>query len=202
MTSKTVSKTTGTSEKNKNVTSVKIQPQQNPQISQNSQNNQNSQVYQNSQNNQNSQVSQNSQNNQNAKINQNQLISRNSQNSLNTPKQIISYKELRKSPEKRRNFGYKESIEEERFELNDYNKPLTKVEENLIESHINIIKDDARFLTEEGELLTNLKGVGADNEIQIDGYVKVLERIIEKKLNIYSDLKRKMEMCKKQSKRK
>jgi len=190
MASKTISKTTGTSEKKKNVTSVKIQPQQNHQISPNFQINQNPQV------------SQNSQINHNSQTNQNQLISGNSQNSLNTPKQIMSYKALRKSPEKRRNYGYKESIEEEGFELNESNKPFSKIEENLIETHMNIIRDDARFLTEEGELLTNLKGVGADNEIQMDRYVKVLETIIEKKLNIYSDLKKKMDLCIKQSKMK
>jgi hypothetical protein len=92
---------------------------------------------------------------------------------------------------------YREPVHEERFETHETNRNFSKEEETLIESHMNIIKNDAKFLTEEGDLLTNLKGIGPDNDIQMDEYVKVLDKIIDKKLNFYKDLKKKMEACKK-----
>ena len=50
-----------------------------------------------------------------------------------------------------------------------------------------IIKDDAKLLTEEGELISNIKGIGDD--INMEEYTMYLDNIINEKLSIYSKLK-------------
>ncbi len=66
-------------------------------------------------------------------------------------------------------------------------------EENLIlDSHMKIIKENAQLLTKEGELISNVKGVGSE-EFKMDEYTKNLEIIINKKISLYADLKKKLE---------
>ena len=59
-----------------------------------------------------------------------------------------------------------------------------------------IIKDDAKLLTEEGELITNVKGVGKEEDFQMDEYVNGLEKVVKHKLEIYSDLMKKIDRYK------
>lgn len=60
---------------------------------------------------------------------------------------------------------------------------------------MNIIKEDASLLTEEGELVSNVKGVG-DIDYEIDAYTKDLERIVLRKIKMYKELKTKLEIYK------
>lgn len=60
---------------------------------------------------------------------------------------------------------------------------------------MNIIKEDAALLTEEGELVSNVKGVG-EVDYEMDVYTKDLEKIIIKKLKMYKELKTKLEIYK------
>lgn len=60
---------------------------------------------------------------------------------------------------------------------------------------MNIIKDDAKLLTEEGNLITKIKGLN-DDDYQMDAYTDCLERIINKKISIYTDLKKRIETYK------
>lgn len=60
---------------------------------------------------------------------------------------------------------------------------------------MNIIKEDAALLTEEGELVSNVKGVG-EVDYEMDVYTKDLEKIILKKLKMYKELKTKLEIYK------
>lgn len=60
---------------------------------------------------------------------------------------------------------------------------------------MNVIKEDAALLTEEGELVSNVKGVG-DVEYEMDIYTRDLERILLKKLKLYKELKTKIEIFK------
>jgi hypothetical protein len=58
-----------------------------------------------------------------------------------------------------------------------------------------IIKEDATLLTEEGELVSNVKGVG-DVDYEMDAYTKDLERIISRKIKMYKELKTKLDIYK------
>ena len=58
-----------------------------------------------------------------------------------------------------------------------------------------IIKEDATLLTEEGELVSNVKGVG-EVDYEMEAYTKDLERIISKKIKMYKDLKTKLDIYK------
>ena len=52
------------------------------------------------------------------------------------------------------------------------------------------------MLTEEGELITNIKGIGDEEDFKMDEYTARLEKIINKKIALYTDLKKKMELYK------
>lgn len=52
------------------------------------------------------------------------------------------------------------------------------------------------MLTEEGELITNIKGIGDEEDFKMDEYTARLEKIINKKIALYTDLKKKMEIYK------
>ncbi len=78
---------------------------------------------------------------------------------------------------------------EDKNEINQ----LFYIEQEIVNSHMQIIKDDARLLTEEGDLISNIKGVGEDIELEMEDYTKSLELIIDQKLLIYSELKKKLQ---------
>jgi hypothetical protein len=52
------------------------------------------------------------------------------------------------------------------------------------------------MLTEEGELITNIKGMGDQEDFKMDEYAIRLEKIINKKIALYTDLKKKIETYK------
>jgi hypothetical protein len=52
------------------------------------------------------------------------------------------------------------------------------------------------MLTEEGDLITNIKGIGDDNDLKMEEYSARLERIILKKISMYTDLKKKIDIYK------
>jgi len=60
---------------------------------------------------------------------------------------------------------------------------------------MSIIKEDAALLTEEGELVSNVKGVG-EIEYEMDAYTKDLEKILLRKIKMYKELKTKLEIYK------
>ena len=70
-------------------------------------------------------------------------------------------------------------------------------EDDIVASHMDIIKQDAKMLTEEGELITKIKGI-EDSEVNftMDQYLKRLENIINKKIDIYSGLQNKIDVYK------
>jgi hypothetical protein len=49
------------------------------------------------------------------------------------------------------------------------------------------------MLTEEGVLITNIKGIGEQTDFKMDEYTNRLEKIINKKIAFYVDLKKKIE---------
>ena len=50
------------------------------------------------------------------------------------------------------------------------------------------------MLTEEGVLITNIKGIGEDPDFKMDEYTNRLDKIINKKIAYYADLKKKIEI--------
>lgn len=61
---------------------------------------------------------------------------------------------------------------------------------------MNSIKEDAKMLKEEGDLITNIKGVGDEADFKMEEYALRLEKLINKKISIYTDLKKKIDIYK------
>ena len=74
---------------------------------------------------------------------------------------------------------------------------LVEDEDDIIGYHMNIIKEDARLLSQEGDLITNIKGVGKEEDFKMDEYIAGLDKIIEQKLKLYNNMKGKVEKYKK-----
>jgi hypothetical protein len=90
-----------------------------------------------------------------------------------------------------------EFISDDFIKYNQVSDKIFEQEEDLITTHMQIIKDDARLLTEEGEIITNIKGVNQeDTNFSMEDYTMCLDQIINKKISIYMDLKKKMEIYK------
>ena len=74
---------------------------------------------------------------------------------------------------------------------------LVEDEDDIINYHMNIIKEDARLLSQEGDLITNIKGVGKEEDFKMDEYIAGLDKIIEQKLKFYNNMKGKVDKYKK-----
>ena len=70
-------------------------------------------------------------------------------------------------------------------------------EDDIITTHMEVVKQDAKLLTEEGRLISLIKGIGSDEEkIEVDEYIQRLENVLEQKMNIYSGLQDKIDIYK------
>ena len=70
-------------------------------------------------------------------------------------------------------------------------------EDDIVATHMDVIKQDAKMLTEEGELITKIKGIeDSEENFTMDDYLKRLENIINKKIDIYSGLQNKIDVYK------
>lgn len=69
---------------------------------------------------------------------------------------------------------------------------IIEEEDDLLNTHMEVIKDDAKMLTEEGELITKIKHLGTEQDFKMDEYLMRLEEIINKKVTIYSELQDKL----------
>ena len=81
-----------------------------------------------------------------------------------------------------------------------YNRLTAKLvedEDDIINYHMNIIKEDARLLSQEGDLITNIKGVGKEEDFKMDEYIAGLDKIIEQKLKLYNNMRGKVDKYKK-----
>ena len=58
---------------------------------------------------------------------------------------------------------------------------------------MNIIKREASLLSEEGKLISKLKGVDNDNNFNMEDYTPYLDNIINEKIDLYKELKRKIQ---------
>ena len=85
---------------------------------------------------------------------------------------------------------------------NQKNEELKKIAEDIINTHLNIIKEAANILSQEGDLVTNIKGVGKIQNFTIEEYISGLEKIVDKKLGLYGGIKGKITKYKKVAKNK
>ena len=81
---------------------------------------------------------------------------------------------------------------EEKININTMNlENIIEEQENLISNHIDVIKNEAKLLSEEGNLISKIKGVSEEN-YSIEEYVPKVEEIIYLKLNYFKGLKQKL----------
>jgi len=101
-------------------------------------------------------------------------------------------------PQSHREENTKNSVSNDFIDFkNDLSSRIIEQEEEIITTHIQIIKDDAKLLTEEGELISSIKGINNDEaDFLMEDYIRNLDQIINKKISIYMDLKKKMEIYK------
>lgn len=76
---------------------------------------------------------------------------------------------------------------------------LVEEEEELRNQHLEYLKEAAKLLTEEGELISNVQGFGSE-EYDMDEYVVRMEKIITRNLQIYGDLQNRIQTFKKHMK--
>ena len=87
-------------------------------------------------------------------------------------------------------------ISDDFIKYNQLTGKIVEAEDQIVNTHMNVIKNDAKMLTDEGELITKIKGL--NNEYySMDEYVIELEQMIDKKISLYSDLKGKLNIYKK-----
>ena len=76
--------------------------------------------------------------------------------------------------------------------MNEENIPyIVEEQEALIANHMDIIKSEAKLLTEEGNLISKIKGITEEN-YTMEEYVYKIEDIIKTKLKYFQELKHKI----------
>lgn len=73
---------------------------------------------------------------------------------------------------------------------------LVEDEDLIVNLHMNIIKEDAKLLTKEGDLISSIKSYSNDTDKELEIYIEKLEKIIDRKIEMYSDLKSKIDIYK------
>ena len=74
---------------------------------------------------------------------------------------------------------------------------IIEEEDDIVATHMDVIKQDAKMLTEEGELITKIKGIeDSEENFNMEEYLKRLENILDKKIDIYSGLQGKIDVYK------
>ena len=85
---------------------------------------------------------------------------------------------------------------------NQIDDEINKIGDDIINYHLDVIKESANSLSDEGDLVTNVKGVGKKQNFTLDDYILGLEKIVDKKLDIYGKIKGKILKYKKATKNK
>ena len=90
----------------------------------------------------------------------------------------------------------KNENKEEYFAFQEKVTNILEEQEEVFATHMAAIKEDAKLLTQESELISTVQGVGFI-DYDIDSYVDKLESVIKKKLKMYNLLSKKVENFKK-----
>ena len=91
---------------------------------------------------------------------------------------------------------YEKNNNNDEEDLPQLSNNIEEEQDNLIGVHMSVIKDEAKLLTEEGDLISSIKGVGNEN-YTMDEYAKNLEEIIIAKLQHFKKLKKQIQAYKK-----
>jgi hypothetical protein len=134
-------------------------------------------------------------------LNKNKNNEENNSNQNNNVSDIENYIE---NEEKEENEDVPEEEEGEgeinHIEDKDDSENLNFIGEDIISKHMVIIKEAANILSEEGDLITNIKGVGKAQNFTLDNYIDGLESIVDKKLDMYAEIKSKIKKYRKAQK--
>ena len=87
-------------------------------------------------------------------------------------------------------------MDDDFIKYNNLTAKLVEDEDDIINYHMNIIKEDARLLSQEGNMITNIKGVGKEEDFKMDEYIAGLDKIIEQKINLYNNIRKKVDKYK------
>lgn len=68
-------------------------------------------------------------------------------------------------------------------------------EDELKQKHVEYVREAARLLNQEGELIARSQGVGAEEQ-DIEDYVNSMEQIVKRNLQIYTDMNRRIQRFK------
>ena len=68
---------------------------------------------------------------------------------------------------------------------------IMEEQDELRNKHLEYLKEAAQLLTQEGELISGLQGIGSD-ETDIDEYVNRMEVIVARNLEIYTDMQKQL----------
>ena len=140
--------------------------------------------------------------------NKNKNNEENNSNQNNNESDIENIENYIGNEEKEENEENEEIPEEEEGEINhiedkddkEDKEDLNFIGEDIISKHMVIIKEAANILSEEGDLITNIKGVGKKQNFTLDNYIDGLELIVDKKLDMYADIKSKIKKYRKAQK--
>ena len=83
------------------------------------------------------------------------------------------------------------NINKEKEEMQNSLPYIIEEQEALIGNHMDIIKSEAKLLTEEGNLISKIKGITEEN-YSMEEYVPKIEEIIAMKLDYFKELKQKI----------
>ena len=128
--------------------------------------------------------------NENNFENNQKLIDNNSEKIIDEEMEDLIY--LKKTVSKDGKF-----ISDDFIKYHKLSETIIQNEDEIITSHMEVVKQDAKLLTEEGRLISLIKGIGNEEEkIEVDEYVKRLENVLDQKINIYSGLQDKIDIYK------
>ena len=72
---------------------------------------------------------------------------------------------------------------------------LVEEGEELRSKHIEYLRESAQLLTEEGKIISNVQGLG-NEDFDMDDYVNRMEQIVQRNLEIYGDMQRRLQQFK------
>ena len=88
-------------------------------------------------------------------------------------------------------------ISDDFIKYHKLSETIIQDEDEIITTHMEVVKQDAKLLTEEGRLISLIKGIGSEEEkIEVDEYIQRLENVLDQKMNIYSGLQDKIDVYK------
>ena len=88
------------------------------------------------------------------------------------------------------------NVGEEYFAFQEKVTNILEEQEEVFATHMAAIKEDAKLLTQESELISKVQGVGYV-DFDVDSYVDKLQNFVKKKLKMYNLLAKKIDHFKK-----